>query len=550
MARDVSTLTIELKAEDKASSVFDRVGGALRVGVVAAAAAATAAIAALAAAFRSGIAAASEQEEAVVKLGNALADLGPKGATVSKALVEQAEALQKVTKYGDEAIIAGQAFAATFIKSEDTLKAVTQSAVDLAAGLGIDLQTAFELLTKASQGQTQTLARYGIVLTEGLGPAEKFAELQRLIAERMGGRAAADAKTYSGALEQLGNAWGDLLEAIGDAVIKNDQIVAVIGRVKEGIVAAIPQVGEFAKTIVNIGVVAAPAAVRGLQGLGAVLTSFALVISLTVEGFIKLGRGMLFIKSLTPGLRDGLEAAAAKLKEMDDALDPFQQKAAKLAAELGRAALGIEDFGAASADAAPKTNALTAGISDMAAAAENAGPAFTTYRTAAQLAAEAALEAAEATESGAGAFDDSVQSVDAYATAIDSRLIPALQRAGAQATATAAAVSGVFDRAGNELPAGGTLSLGGTRYDLPGGGSRLVGAANGVRNPASNIGVNYQTGGGSAGAPFSGRYTIDTPQYGTIEAFKVASYGFGPSGAGVSTYGVLPGGRIVLLREQ
>lgn len=148
------------------------------------------------------------------------------------------------------------------------------------------------------------------------------------------------------------------------------------------------------------------------------------------------------------------------------------------------------------------------------------------------------------------AWDKAGKAAGNYAETLRTKVGPALDEIGLKAQKVAAQASGVFDRSGNQLPAGGTLSLGGTRYDLPGGGSRLVGAANGVRNPASNIGVNYQTGGGSASSPFSGRFLLDTPQYGTIEAFKVASYGFGPSGAGVSTYGVLPGGRIVLLREQ
>lgn len=455
-------------AVTRSSGIFSRLGSELRDRFVITLGDVTALLSRLASGMKATLGAATEQEDAIKRLSNALADLGPGASHVVEALSAQADALQKTTRYSDDAINAGQAFAAAFVKSEDALKGVTQSAVDLAAGLGIDLQTAFELLTKASQGNTSTLSRYGIVLDESIPKAEKLAAVQQLIADRFGGRAVADAKTYSGALAQLGNAWGEVLEAIGNAVIKNDGIIASMKGLTASLLGAVPRVAEFAKTIVDLGVSAAPVATKSLQLLGAFLTTFALTASLAAEGVIKLGRGLVYLASLIPGVGSAMSGVADTLRDMDDAIDPFQRKAAKLAGDLGKATFGIKDFGAAGSAAAPEVAALAHGVGTLADEATRAGPAFTTYRTAAQLAAEATRTAASAATDGGEGFATLAESIEREA-------IPALRRVRQEATDTAASLQAVYDRSGNLLTNVASLSLGGTRANLVGGGSRLVG---------------------------------------------------------------------------
>ena len=67
-----------------------------------------------------------EQEKAEKKLETAL------GKT-SKALLNQASALQKVTTFGDEAIIGAQSLIAAFIDDEEQIKKATQATLDLAS---------------------------------------------------------------------------------------------------------------------------------------------------------------------------------------------------------------------------------------------------------------------------------------------------------------------------------------------------------------------------------------------------------------------------------
>lgn len=90
----------------------------------------------------------------------------------------------------------------------------TKVALDLAAGGGMDLRAATDLLTKASVGYTGTLSRYGIIIDENIPKTEKFAAAVAQINERFGGAAQARMKTMAGKVDLLGQTWGDFLEEL------------------------------------------------------------------------------------------------------------------------------------------------------------------------------------------------------------------------------------------------------------------------------------------------------------------------------------------------
>ncbi|KKK95269.1 hypothetical protein LCGC14_2674490, partial [marine sediment metagenome] len=95
------------------------------------------------------------QEDAEKRLETALGG-------VNRNLLDQASALQKVTTFGDEAIIGVQASIGAFTDQEDQIKAATKATLDLAVGLGIDLRSAGDLVAKTLGSPTNALTRYGI----------------------------------------------------------------------------------------------------------------------------------------------------------------------------------------------------------------------------------------------------------------------------------------------------------------------------------------------------------------------------------------------------
>ncbi len=132
----------------------------------------------------------------------------------SQALLNQASALQKVTMFGDEAIITAQALIGSFVRDEEAISLATEATLDLAAAKGMDLTAAADLVSKTLGSSTNALSRYGIEVTGAVGSTERLNSLTENIANVFGGQAAAQAETLTGAMVQLNNAFGDLQETL------------------------------------------------------------------------------------------------------------------------------------------------------------------------------------------------------------------------------------------------------------------------------------------------------------------------------------------------
>jgi len=178
-------------------------------------AAATASFAAIAAFAKSSLNAYAEQEVAVAKLNTALRNQGIVSERVSRDMLAFASSLQKTTTFSDETIIQTQAMLVSFGLFGKQLETTTKTALDLSVGLGIDLRSATLILGKAFVGETQTLARYGIKIKDGLSDSQKFAAVLAQVNERFGGSAQAQANTYAGRIEVLSNRFNELKERIG-----------------------------------------------------------------------------------------------------------------------------------------------------------------------------------------------------------------------------------------------------------------------------------------------------------------------------------------------
>jgi hypothetical protein len=172
--------------------------------------------------LRAVINAANEQENAVTLLRAALISTNQLSQEYINTLQQQASALQQVTTFGDEAILGVQRQLIAFGATRDNIKQVTTAVLDLSVGMGTDVKAGALLLGKALAGEFGTLSRYGIIVGEAGTKSEKLAEALKQINERFGGQAVAQAATFQGSMSQLGNAFGDLLENIGE-LIKSDE---------------------------------------------------------------------------------------------------------------------------------------------------------------------------------------------------------------------------------------------------------------------------------------------------------------------------------------
>jgi len=166
----------------------------------------------LIAGFSSIITLAGEQEQAEKKLAFAL------GGT-SQALLDQASALQKTTRFGDEATIAQMGFLASIGFTEEKIQQVIPVAMDLAEATGMSLESAVRNTAKTFSGMAGELGEL-VPQIRGLTSEQmKAGEAVKVMGELFGGQAQAQAQTYAGSIEQLKNDLGDMAEGIGEIVI-------------------------------------------------------------------------------------------------------------------------------------------------------------------------------------------------------------------------------------------------------------------------------------------------------------------------------------------
>ena len=130
-------------------------------------------------------------------------------------LKRYASSMQDMTTFGDEATLGAMSRLAAFTKEEDQLKDLTLASIEMASALTMDLNAAADLIGKTLGSTTNALTRYGVAVDGAVGSTERAASITKGIAELWAGQAAAAAETFTGKVQQLSNAWGDLLEQVG-----------------------------------------------------------------------------------------------------------------------------------------------------------------------------------------------------------------------------------------------------------------------------------------------------------------------------------------------
>jgi hypothetical protein len=161
-----------------------------------------------------------EQEAATNKLNTALRNSGQFTPELSKKYDDLATSLQQTTVYSDDLTTEMEALLVQVGNvMPEQMKGALKASMDLASGLGIDLRTATLLVGKAFEGETGTLKRYGIVIDEATLKTQGASAVLDAIQAKFGGQAQAEANTYAGQIKQVANAWNDVEESIGKAIL-------------------------------------------------------------------------------------------------------------------------------------------------------------------------------------------------------------------------------------------------------------------------------------------------------------------------------------------
>jgi hypothetical protein len=240
MAR--SEVRIRVSAQDRATSTLKRITG----GIIALAGAYLSihGIRSIIRTIGDFTQAAARQEKVVAKLTQQLKNHNELTKENLNALKDQASALQKVTQFGDEQILAGQAMLASFSLTTEQIKEMTPRMLDAAVmnerltGTQTDLSTIAKMVGVALGGQAGRLVQMGIKMTDtqrrtyqAASEQEKFNLLLEIFDQNAKGLAKSVGTTWAGSMSKMQNQLGDSKELLGAIITESGawkQVLAII----------------------------------------------------------------------------------------------------------------------------------------------------------------------------------------------------------------------------------------------------------------------------------------------------------------------------------
>ena len=258
MARDTRTLKLSILADvddlKKKLGEADKAveGNASKIsefGKKAAAAFAVAAAAAVAYGTKlaiDGVKAAIEDEQAQLRLANALK--AATGATDDQIKATEAMILKTslATGVADDQLRPAMQRLAVSTKNTEEAQKLLSLALDISKGSGKDLEQVANALGKAQDGNTTALGRLGLGLSKAELSTLSFTQVQEKLSDLYGGAASANAETFQGKIDRLKVGFDEAKESLGMALL--------------------PQVERFIGFLNNTGIPTLNAFIAGLTG--------------------------------------------------------------------------------------------------------------------------------------------------------------------------------------------------------------------------------------------------------------------------------------------
>jgi len=178
---------------------------------------------------------AREGERVINSFNAALFSTGNFTKAASSSFIAYSESLEKTLGISKSVTLEGAKLLVTIGNlSGQGLERATKASLDLAAALGKDASTGFELISKAAAGNTEILGRYGIKLDQNIPKNERFAATLKLIESRFGGLAEQSSNTLDGALSKLNIQFGNIFENIGQLITNSPVIRKAVELVAKG----------------------------------------------------------------------------------------------------------------------------------------------------------------------------------------------------------------------------------------------------------------------------------------------------------------------------
>jgi len=386
--------------------------------------------------FKEGIDSAIAQEQAMARLTAQLKLTGDFSEEAAASFAAFADEMEATSKHGDDVVLTQVAVAKSFGVSNEKAKELVTAAVELSAATGQDLNSSVQALGKTVSGVTGKLDEQVPALKNLTKEQLRAGDAIGIVLDRFRGSAAAEIQTFSGALLQTSNAFGNLKEAIGKVIIENGTLVEAAKQIgnafrvmQGGIEKGSDGFSGAITTSVKMIAVAVPSVIEVLEKLATGFKYVALTGTLAFGGLSELGLTtarilstsfvtvtsniVTFVETLVraskliPGFGTAMGALGFDVDEAANAIGSLRQAAAAMA-DTGVAK--VEGF-AQSAAAASQTVAsgFDTVIGSLADARDGADAAAQAIFDAETKVASGARTAAASTQALAGAATTSAE---------------------------------------------------------------------------------------------------------------------------------------------
>ena len=307
---DVDDLKKKLGEADKA--VEDNSNKISEFGKKAAAAFAVAAAAAVAYGTKlaiDGVKAAIEDEQAQLRLANALREAT--GATDAQIKATEDMILQTSLATGVADDQLRPAFQRLAVSTKDTTKAqeLLNLALDISKGRGLELEQVANALGRAQDGNTTALGRLGLGLSKAELSTLSFTEVQAKLSDLYGGAAAANAETFQGKIDRLKVGFDEAKESLGVALLP--QVERFIGFLNE---TGIPTLNAFIAGLtgdkglsasLNETQRSAESFGKGISVVAGIISGFITFVREAIGLVISLANEMIRVANIVPGVNIG-----------------------------------------------------------------------------------------------------------------------------------------------------------------------------------------------------------------------------------------------------
>lgn len=179
--------------------------------------------------------AAQEQEDAINSVTQAMKISGDFTRANLKDYEDFASALQEVSTIGDEAALNALALARNLGATHEQAKELVKVAADVSQALDKDLDQTVINLAKTLNGSLGELGEVNGGLKNLSKEALESGQAIKILGEQFGGTASSKINTFSGALTQLQNTYGDFLESLGRFITMSGSTIDAIKSINKAL---------------------------------------------------------------------------------------------------------------------------------------------------------------------------------------------------------------------------------------------------------------------------------------------------------------------------